>query len=380
MQQTDIFVKLWLPRVPYTLELKGPVRDNTMKSYIDNLVRVYYVHLSALNPLWKIYGDSSNLRVLPTTLNDVSLNVTNYFWFNLTQTINVNTPMYIEGNSVLPSFNGTVLELYKKLQLPFNLARLDFQKIRNIIYDIKIVDTHKTSVEDKKQGYTATLLKDIPPNVILNIQEIDGDIDNLFPPTKSQINRLAIQYTRECVYSITSPKHASILLNTLKEMKLWLNNKPLSQLIVTDATANCGGFVLNMASEFKEMNAVEIDKMSFDVLKNNVNVYQLSNVKLINDDYLKVKHTLVQDIILIDPPWGGVDYKKEDAPLKLVLGDQDVSQIVNSIRKYAKLIVLKTPLNFDIDAFKLETKTLAGGVRIKIAGNIQYILIRGYKN
>ena len=83
----------------------------------------------------------------------------------------------------------------------------------------------------------------------------------------------------------------------------------LNNLIITDATAGIGGNTISFANNFFKVNAIEINKKRFDFLKNNINVYNFNNVEIINNDYIKIMKTLKQDIVFIDPPWGGRNYK-----------------------------------------------------------------------
>ena len=45
-------------------------------------------------------------------------------------------------------------------------------------------------------------------------------------------------------------------------------------------------------------------------MRNNIDFYNLENINLINTDYLKIMENMIQDIVFMDPPWGGRNYKK----------------------------------------------------------------------
>lgn len=122
-------------------------------------------------------------------------------------------------------------------------------------------------------------------------------------------------------------------------------------LIITDATAGNGGDTITFARFFKHVNAVEIDKVEFEVLKHNIDRTIFKNYTLINDNYLNIWQDLSQDIIYFDPPWGGPGYKNHES-ISLKLMDIDLKDIVLSLLKNDnKLIAIKTPHNFALEEF-----------------------------
>lgn len=158
-------------------------------------------------------------------------------------------------------------------------------------------------------------------------------------------------------YSITSPKDAQLISDTIKSLFPDKDNK---KIIITDATANNGGNTLNFAINFYKVNAVEIDKKECIILEQNIKNFKIRNIKVFNQDYLNIMNSLKQDIIFLDPPWGGPNYKKYKK-IKLFLGKEketNVINIINKIKEKAKMIVLKVPFNFDFSHFfKLNTSS-----------------------
>jgi hypothetical protein len=99
----------------------------------------------------------------------------------------------------------------------------------------------------------------------------------------------------------------------------------------------------------------KIIKQYFD--KNNVKVYRLNNVRLYNEDCLKLlsKIDYVQ-AVYFDPPWGGSDYKNHDN-LHLTINNESIEKISIDLilRKYCKrpprFIIFKLPKNYDLQYF-----------------------------
>jgi hypothetical protein len=190
---------------------------------------------------------------------------------------------------------------------------------------------------------------------IYRVADVPG-IGRMFPdlPEAAICSKDEIKITHEGVYSITDPKIMGLLIREITGRALqWAGmgvNVNIRDLTVTDATSNCGGSVLGFANIFGNVNAVEIDEKTYQVLSHNITAYGFKNVKLINDDYTKIMCDLKQDIIFIDPPWGGRGYDSK-VGLKLKLGDLTMREIVLKGLSVAKLVILKLPFNYDFSEF-----------------------------
>ncbi|TDH70648.1 hypothetical protein CCR75_007163 [Bremia lactucae] len=117
-------------------------------------------------------------------------------------------------------------------------------------------------------------------------------------------------------------------------------------LIVTDGTACVGGNVLSFCDFFAHVNAIENDFSRVQMLQHNLQVLQKTNVKCIHANYLDVMLQLKQDVVFLDPPWGGPEYKDLER-VDLFLGGQPLHEICSRLQGSTKCIVLKVPSNFD---------------------------------
>ena len=54
-----------------------------------------------------------------------------------------------------------------------------------------------------------------------------------------------------------------------------------------------------------------------------------------------------QELIFLDPPWGGVDYKRNEHT-DLFLDDVNVVDIINSLYHHARYIAMKIPNNYNL--------------------------------
>lgn len=129
---------------------------------------------------------------------------------------------------------------------------------------------------------------------------------------------------------------------------------------ITDATACIGGSTHAFANIFDRVNAIEIDPLRFNYLTHNLSMLQCnSNITCINGDaVIECKRILGgQDVIFIDPPWGGPEYKNKGT-VSLFLSGIPLADVCKDLASYTRYIVLKVPVNFDEANFLLKT----GGV------------------
>lgn len=176
-------------------------------------------------------------------------------------------------------------------------------------------------------------------------------LDQYFPYQQDvNINDLKIDEVSK--YSITLPKKADFITKLILSYFKKIDNYIHDQLIITDATAGVGGNVLSFCKYDMKVIAVELDKNRFEYLKHNTTIYGYK-IDLYNNNYLDIYKELKQDIIYIDPPWGGLCYKEMENII-LYLGNKTIEEICIdiSLNKLAKLIVLKLPYNYDINNFK----------------------------
>lgn len=169
----------------------------------------------------------------------------------------------------------------------------------------------------------------------------------LFPYLGDKNKVKALQIDDDSFYYISLREYADNITNIIK---IHLNNMQINpkESIITDATAGVGGNTLSFSPHFKQVYAIEIDKKRSEFLTNNINVYNFNNVKVINADYVKQLKEIKQNVVFIDPPWGGKTYKNHKA-LRLHLSDIPIEDICNELLDTdTNLIVLKLPINYDI--------------------------------
>ncbi len=149
----------------------------------------------------------------------------------------------------------------------------------------------------------------------------------------------------EGIFSITKPYESFQIIKTIE----FLYQGNIKDLVITDGTASMGGDLINFSKKVKFVNGVEVNNENYEILKENCEFFECSNIKLYNDDYLKVYDKLEQDIIYLDPPWGGSSYKEKDF-ITLKLGNLEIWELINLIiqKKLCTYILIKAPLNVSL--------------------------------
>jgi len=170
-------------------------------------------------------------------------------------------------------------------------------------------------------------------------------IEYFFPPIKNYNN---LKINIEGSYSITAYKYADMMSKIIYDLF------KTKQLTVIDATANVGGNTISFSKVFSKVLAIEKNKETFEMLKNNIGIYNLDNVALYCGDCLDIVPKLAEshkiDVIFMDPPWGGKEYITMQW-ISLFLSKVNITNIIETFEKYAKYIAIKVPFNFNFIQF-----------------------------
>lgn len=175
----------------------------------------------------------------------------------------------------------------------------------------------------------------------------------LFPFLKDKNKIKNLQIDKDSIHYISLREDAETITEIIKKSFRLKENEKFTDLYITDATAGVGGNTLSFGKNFKYVNSIEIHKKRYKFLENNIKIYEFDNINTYNENCIDIIDLLYQDIIFIDPPWGGKDYKKKKN-LRLSISEISIEQLCLDIvkNKLSRMIVLKLPLNYDINYFK----------------------------
>lgn len=118
---------------------------------------------------------------------------------------------------------------------------------------------------------------------------------------------------------------------------------------ITDACAGIGGDTFGFAAlKFKKIVSVELDEVTCDVLRKNVEALRIPRevCEVIHANYIDVMTTLSQDVVYIDAPWGGRDYKTKS---NISISNVPLEDVVMKLCEMGvKCIIIKVPPSFNI--------------------------------
>ena len=186
------------------------------------------------------------------------------------------------------------------------------------------------------------------------MEPLSGVSHGIVPQTKL-FDFKKLKINDEGRYSITRPYEAKQITTIIENGIFILLNKLAKNSIITDATAGVGGDTLSLSSSFKLVNSIEILEENFNLLNINCKRSYRKNINLYNADCLQLIPHIKQDVIYMDPPWGGVGYKQKEN-LKIYLGKYELKDAIKILQKSNSIIYLKLPLNVDLEGIRIHQK------------------------
>jgi 16S rRNA G966 N2-methylase RsmD len=157
---------------------------------------------------------------------------------------------------------------------------------------------------------------------------------------KKEENNIKLKGDIEGMYSLSYKEDADLVSNIIKEK--------FGDVKILDGTSGIGGNSISFGLNFSNTILIEINKERFEYLKINTKLYNLTSI-LYNDDMLNHLND-DYDLIFIDPPWGGPNYKLETS-ISLSLSNITLKDLTKKLRILGKIIVYKLPFNYNLNDF-----------------------------
>jgi len=233
----------------------------------------------------------------------------------------------------------------------------------------------------KKTGYTnPVILDDVDLTLFFDKSDITESIKN---NKKLMITNKGIysitkyddaQWITDCIVDTISPITA-INLNKVEIDKA--KKKILYGYNIIDSTACVGGNTINFAKYFFNVISIELNKIHFDVLKNNINAIKCNNVSIYEGNFLEVikDKNIKSDIIFIDPPWGGFQYKIHKY-FNLKLGNLPINDVIKDLLTSFQYVVLKAPININLNILKDEITFYKMNIYKNIKNNLLLLIFK----
>lgn len=161
-----------------------------------------------------------------------------------------------------------------------------------------------------------------------------------------------LQVDEEAQFSVTASKYSAAMANIIFQAMDKLVDR-WDSCIAVDMTAGAGGLTLGLAKKFSNVVALEIDSVRAELCRTNMISQGLSNVTVVCTDameYVLNMNHAVPLVLIIDPPWGGLHYRRNCQNIRL--GDEwPLSAILSTLARRLLIfcVGLKLPLTFDVD-------------------------------
>jgi 16S rRNA G966 N2-methylase RsmD len=177
--------------------------------------------------------------------------------------------------------------------------------------------------------------------------------NKLFPKLNG-ISIKNLQIDNESISYITTPSEAEKITSIIESHTIKIKQNNLISII--DATGGVGGDTIAFCKKFGNVISIEDNYERYKILLHNITQYAFKNVTVINaNSTLIIPKISDIDVIYIDPPWGGKDYKFKEN-LRLTLDDLSIEEFIlkcfnNDLKIKPLFCVLKLPKNYDIKYF-----------------------------
>lgn len=168
----------------------------------------------------------------------------------------------------------------------------------------------------------------------------DNKVDFLFKHVDAQI-RGKLLLDEEALYSTTDQTTADKISVDIAKIVPRVST-------ITDATACVGGNAYSFAQHFEKVYAFELDMTRARMLRHNMTLLGARNVVVQQGDAFDLCMNQYQDVVFMDPPWGGPGYRKHTA-IELYLSGHHIAELCEQIIRggRARFIALKSPTNFN---------------------------------
>ena len=147
-------------------------------------------------------------------------------------------------------------------------------------------------------------------------------IKKLFPQTKDRKYILINKSSIDNMYQQEEANEINKIINK------YLDGK---QSIIVTSNSGMGSFIMHMYNNFRYIYGYEQNRLQYDILFHNCNLYNIQNMKLFNAEYNNTQDT---DIILIDSD---------------NINNDTISNIIENFK--CKLLLFRLPKNYNLSIF-----------------------------
>jgi hypothetical protein len=281
--------------------------------------------------------DKKELSNCKSLEKNVNIPNTHYLIKSISKT-NIDNDFIIKFIKAYKKYNEQLKKIYKKILYIKEIFKSDNEyKIKKNI-DTILINSISKSIDYCKD-------KNIEINDIFLNMKIPNyhKIISYFFPKKKGLNYNKLQIAIDSPFSISGIQDLTRLSNLIKK------NTPTIKYII-DGNSNIGIGSIIFSNYFKYVYSVEYNKTTFKKLRNNISVYELKNVEVINEDIIKFmkefryQSNINEYCIFLDPPWSGYFYKI-DRIIDLYLNNINILHLIKEMN--INYIYMKVPYNYN---------------------------------
>ena len=113
----------------------------------------------------------------------------------------------------------------------------------------------------------------------------------------------------------------------------------------------------------------------------NISALNINNVTIHEGNFLDIikEKNIKSDIIFIDPPWGGFQYKVHKY-FNLKLGNIPINEVIEKLLVDFEYVVLKAPINLNLNMLKDEITFYKMNIYKNIKNNLLLITFKKQNN
>ena len=214
----------------------------------------------------------------------------------------------------------------------------------SIINNNSMSETYLDVAMKNDKKYINRYSRHMNPEIAYEIK-IEDEYQPFFPYSPTTQYR----FTNVSMYSSGSIEQS---LFTADLLSSYFDSTDLNQIVITDGTSCIGGNTWAFASTFGWVHAVELDFLHFSFLQHNMSQMGLYNISYYHDNFISQIGKLRQDILFLDPPWGGVQYIQNPqvglySPSGMFYNVPQIIRLIPSIGEASpSVICIKLPRNY----------------------------------
>jgi predicted RNA methylase len=191
------------------------------------------------------------------------------------------------------------------------------------------------------------------PKRFQDIQVYQEGTDIMLQSKKQERNNGRMKVDQVGLYSVANAKWGNAMANIMVKacQKVGYTNN----VTAIDLTASVGGMTLGLAKTnfFDTVLAVEIDSKRAELCRENMKHHGVK-VSVHTMDAMDVIQTLPRrSCLVLDPPWGGVNYKRRDDTEPFMMGAWTLEQVLEHVSVHLSpcLVGLRLPVTLVVEMF-----------------------------